>query len=171
MKPAALVCCAILCGGCASRMTPPSPAAGSSHPPPRTQVEASRAMREIHVCVLEDGRLRAVRAAYDPAGGDTLYGGRPFRDAFPDTAGYAASERWYLENETISWERRRYIKYGLPRILAPRELLPGGRHGGVAFFIEAGTEGTPGIIYVPTRPGCEFQAYQWDLMGGGVRGR
>jgi hypothetical protein len=168
MKPAALVCCAVLCGGCASRTAPPSPAAGSPDPPPDARVEAPR---EIHVCVLEDGRLREVRAAYDPVSGDPLYGGRPFRDAFPDTAGYAAGERWYLENETISWERRRYIKYGLPRILAPRELLPGGRHGGVAFFIEANTEGTPGIIYVPTRPGCEFQAYQWDLMGSGVRGR
>ncbi len=171
MKPAALVCCAILCGGCASRMAPPSPAAGSPDPPTDARAEASREPREISVCVLEGGRLRDVRAVYDPASGDTLYGGRRFRDAFPDTAAYAASERWYLENETISWERRRYTKYGLPRILAPRELLPGGRHGGVAFFIEAGTEGTPGIIHVATRPGCEFQAYQWDLMGSGVRGR
>jgi len=28
----------------------------------------------------------------------------------------------------------------------------------------------PEVIYIPTRPGCEFQPYQIEVKAGGVRG-
>lgn len=127
-------------------------------------------MRHLEVCVVADGRLRVVQAAFDPSTGDTLFEGRLFRDVFSDTAGYAASQPWYVNNEPIAWDRRRYTKYGPPRILSPSQLKPGGHHEGIAFFIEANAAHAPEVIFVPIRPGCEFHGYQWDLTIGGIRG-
>jgi hypothetical protein len=166
MKPVTLVCSAFLCGACGSRTAAPSP----EPPAADNRVEATGGVREVQVCVLESGRLRVVQATYDPATGDTLAGGRPWAEVFSDTAGYAANRPWYVSNEPITVEGRRYTKYGPLRILPPSGLRPGGRHEGTTFFIEANAGGTPEVIYVPTRPGCEFHAYQWDLTTGGVRG-
>jgi hypothetical protein len=137
---------------------------------PGSRIDSAHAQREISVCVVVGGRLREVQATYDPATGDTLYGGRPFRTAFADTVGYAANKRWYLNNEPITWERRRYEKYGPPRIISPGTLRTAGQHDGVTIFAEARTAGAPDIIYVPTRPGCEFHLYQWDARPGPIRG-
>lgn len=138
-------------------MAPPAPSTGSPDPFPRARVEVSGGERELDVCVL--------------ATGDTLFAGRAFRAAFPDTAGYAAHEEWYVSNGPISWEGRRYEKFGRPRVLSTRELRPVGQHQGVVLFAAANTPGTPGILYVPTRPGCEFHLYHWDARTGPIRGR
>jgi hypothetical protein len=111
--------------------------------------------------------LRNVRATYDPGTRDTLYNGRPFRE---DSTGSVGTRPWYVNNEPIVWEGRRYTKYGPPRVLLSDSLRRAGEHQGVVFFVEANTTGTPGVIYVPTRPGCEFHLYQWDLTSGGIRG-
>lgn len=144
----------------------PSPEA-----PPRSERDAAHGVRELSVCVLEGNRLRAVQTVYDPATGDTLYGGRPFRAAFPDAVGYAGNKRWYVDNEPILWESRRYEKIGPPRVLSPDRVRVAGQHGGVVLFAEAHTAGTPDIIYVPTKPGCEFHQYHWDARTGPIRGR
>lgn len=167
MKSVTVFCCVLLCSGCSPRMGAPAPSPGS----PGTRIDSAHARREVTLCVVEGGRLREVQATYDPATGDTLYGGRPFRAAFADTAGYAANKRWYLNNEPISREQRRYEKYGPPRIISPGKLRPAGQHDGVAIFAEAQTAGAPDVIYVPTRPGCEFHLYQWDARTGPTRGR
>jgi hypothetical protein len=41
---------------------------------------------------------------------------------------------------------------------------------GVPVFAEAGATGATEVLYVPVRPGCEFQPYQLDVKVGGVRG-
>ena len=91
--------------------------------------------------------------------------------AVPDTARYAGNEAWYLNNEPIMWDGRRYTKYGPPRVLSPDGLRRAGEHQGVPFFVRQNTGGAPDVIYLPTRPGCEFHPYQWDLTSGGTRGR
>jgi hypothetical protein len=131
----------------------------------------AHAKQELSVCILENGQLREAQTIYDPVTRDTLYGGRPFRAAFSDTAGYAVNKRWYLNNEPISVNRRRYEKYGPPRIVSANKLRPAGMYDGVVIFAETHPAGAPDIIYVPTRPGCEFQAYHWDARTAPIRGR
>lgn len=172
MKVAAVLGSALLYAGCGTRQTPPAAVPESSDPPadPRLAVP-ERPERIIRVCFMDDGRLREVQVTYNSLTGETTYEGRPFTEISRDTATYAAEKLWYINNEPVTWETRRFIKYGMPRPLAAAELRPIGRYDGVALFTEAAHPGAPEIVFVPTRPGCEFQSYQWDLTGLGVRGR
>jgi hypothetical protein len=133
-------------------------------------VQAQGSERQIKLCVVENGTLRVLDAVLDRSTGDTLVEGRAFREVFANRAEYAIDKLWFVRNEPITWERRVYTKYGPPRIVSPSQLRPGGRHGGVVFFIEANAGATPEVIFVPTRPGCEFHWYQWERTTGGVRG-
>jgi hypothetical protein len=168
MQLSNLVYAVVVCGACggrtAARSTEPLVAA------PPVVVQAVDGEREIQTCVVENGALRVVSAAIDRSTGDTLVDGRAFRDVFADTAGYAADRPWFINNEPITWDRRVYTKFGPPRIVSPSQLRRGGEHDGVMFFIEANAGATPEVIFVPTRPGCEFHRYQWERTTGGVRG-
>ena len=62
------------------------------------------------------------------------------------------------------------MKYGLPRVLGVTEVSRVGDFMGVGVYAEAGATGTPDVIYIPVRPGCEFQPYQYEVKTGGVRG-
>lgn len=108
-------------------------------------------------------------------GDETLYSphllGVPAGDISRDTsrvaegAGYAAGERWYVQNEPLLLEGgRRFIKYGLPRRFPEEErgfLRRVGVLGRVSFYAEAGAEGVllPEVLYAAVSPG-EFQPYQ-----------
>lgn len=120
--------------------------------------DARPVFQTISICVLDDGALRNVQAQYNPATGDTLMNGRSFRQAYPNDARYAAGAPWYVANEPITYQQRRYVKYGLPRILGVSDLSPLEPYRGVQLFSEAGVR-TPDIIYVPVRSGCEFQPF------------
>jgi hypothetical protein len=122
------------------------------------------------VCVVENGALREVAAAYNTATGDTTVNGRAFAQAYPGTTGYAAGATWFINNEPITVMGRRYVKYGLPRVLGVNEVSRMGDYMGVPVFAEAGATGATEVIYLPVRPGCEFQPYQVDVKVGGVRG-
>ena len=157
----------LLCAACGASTAAPPPQPQASSAPTDSPEQA---VERIQVCVLEGGQLRVVEATVDRSRGDTLVGGRSFRESDAARSGYAAAASWYINNEPITWEGRRYTKYGPLRILAPTQLRAGGQHEGIGFFIEANATGTPEVIFVPTGPGCEFHAYQWDLTTGGVRG-
>ena len=63
------------------------------------------------------------------------------------------------------------MKYGLPRVLGTRDVNNAGTVNGVSVFAEPGANAQrPEVIYVPTRPGCEFQPYQTEAKTGSVRG-
>jgi hypothetical protein len=62
------------------------------------------------------------------------------------------------------------VKYGLPRVLGVNEVTRMGDYMGVPVFAETGATGATEVIYLPVRPGCEFQPYQLDVKVGGVRG-
>ncbi|HEX2095400.1 MAG TPA: hypothetical protein VHG28_23590 [Longimicrobiaceae bacterium] len=122
-------------------------------PPPATQ--------EMQVCVVQGNMLTTVTATYNPATGDTtVAGGQRFSEAYPATAGYAAGATWYINNDTITFNGQRYQRFGLSRVVGTTEVTRAGEFQGVGIFTETGATGTPEMIYVPVRPGCEFQPYQ-----------
>ena len=147
-------------------IAPPPPIIDTPPPPP----PVVNYNRDIQVCVVEGGTLRNVTATYNTQPADTTYQGRRFNEAFPATTGYAGGATWYINTEPIMVGGRRYVKYGLPRVLGVNEVTRTGEFQGVNVFAEAGATGTPEVVYVPVRTGCEFQPYQLEVKAGAVRG-
>jgi hypothetical protein len=167
-----LVAVAAMLGACGGAAGEPgggsvAPATVSAPPAPRL---AGSGSNELTVCVVQEGDLQLVRARYDTRTGDTVVDGRPFASVYPDTAGYAGAAEWYVNNEPLSLNGRRHVKYGLPRVLGTFELTRVGEYRGVPLFAEKGAETTSDITYVPVRPGCEFQPYDGHANVGAVRG-
>jgi hypothetical protein len=145
---------------------PPPPPPAALPPPPPPPVVA----RTIDVCVVENGALRNVQAQYTASTGDTTVGGRPFGEAYPATApSYAAGATWYVQGDQITVDGRRFVKFGLPRVVGVGQVARSGEYQGVPLFAEPGMA-RPDVLYVPLRPGCEFQPYQTEVKSGAVRG-
>ncbi|HEY0026127.1 MAG TPA: hypothetical protein VGB24_24770 [Longimicrobium sp.] len=144
-------------------------------PPPPVMVEPApvappppmNPMRDVQVCVVENGMLRNVTVQYNTQTGDTTMNGQRFA---PPMTGYAAGASWFINNEAVMVMGRRYVKYGLPRVLGVNEVTRVGEYQGVSVFAETGATGTPEVLYVPVRSGCEFQPYQTEIKAGAVRG-
>ncbi|HEY0037353.1 MAG TPA: hypothetical protein VGB66_11725, partial [Longimicrobium sp.] len=143
---------------------PPPPMVEPAPPPPPPAVNP---MRDIQVCVVENGMLRNMTVQYNTQSGDTTMNGQRFA---PSMTGYAAGASWFINNEPVMVMGRRYVKYGLPRVLGVNEVTRVGEYQGVSVFAETGATGTPEVLYVPVRPGCEFQPYQVETKAGAVRG-
>lgn len=123
---------------------------------------------KINVCIIHNDRLTTVYADYDQSTGEKtieIDGKRKlFTDVYPETGyGYAATTSWYINNDPITVEGKQYVKYGLPRILGTMEVSAYSKVKDVTVFAEAGSKGTPEVIYIPVRSGCEFQPYQLEL--------
>lgn len=170
-RGALLLALVLAAAGCARRpaMEPPAPEPPSAPTPPPAPPAA--APDTLAICVIEQGELREVAATYDPRTGDTLVAGRPFSAVFPAAGGYAANAPWYVDNLPFDYGGRCYIKYGLPRFVRFGEMRRlGWYHRGVPLFAERAEREAPGyrpgdlppVIYVPVRPGCEFQTYQYE---------
>ena len=145
---------------------PPPPPPLLPPPPPPPAVMATT----IEVCVVENGVPRNVQAQYTSATGDTTVAGRPFAQAYPATApSYAAGAGWYIQGDPVTLGGRRFVKFGLPRVLGVNDVTRTGEYQGVPVFAEAGMA-RPDVVYVPVRPGCEFQPYQTEVKAGAVRG-
>jgi hypothetical protein len=127
-------------------------------------------MTAISVCVVQNGMPATVQAQYDPAAGDTTVDGRPFRTAqMAAAAPYASGAAWYIQNENITVQGRRFVKFGSSRVLGVNDVVRAGEYQGIPVFAETGAV-RPEVVYVPVRPGCEFQPYQTEVKTGGVRG-
>jgi hypothetical protein len=148
---------------------PPPPSAPS--PPPETPPPAGQ---PVALCVLEDGEIAMVEGLVHPETGDTLIGGRPWREVHrEDAPPYAAGADWYVRNEMMPIPGREAAlgKYGLPRILAPGEVERYGTYRDLPVFMETGVrEAIANVVYVFVRPGCEFQTYLQAYTIGAVRG-
>ena len=140
---------------------PPTAPPPPPPPPPRPPVTA----REIRVCVVQHGMATEVTARFDPATGDTTFGA----PGLPVPAGneYAAGEPWFIQEEPIVVNG---VQYALPRVLGVNDVVRVGEYRGIPVFAAAGTADPPLVVYVPVRPGCEFQPYQTDAKTGAVRG-
>ena len=149
---------AVFLGGPAAAQSPSPPP-----PPPPVTVQ------NVSYCVVHDGRLHTVTVQYNPATGDTTYNGQPL-EGYP-APGYAGGETWFIDNEPVMFNGRRYVKYGLPRRLGAGDVKNVGTVHGVSVFAEPDASARRSeVIYVPIRPGCEFQSYQTEINVGAVRG-
>ncbi|HEX8696765.1 MAG TPA: hypothetical protein VF746_30380 [Longimicrobium sp.] len=161
-------------GACARTPDPaaePLPDPGQA-PAPAPAPAAATAERPLSVCVLQDERVLAVPAVYRSETRDTLVRGRPWQEVYPaGSPPYAAGADWFFNDETMTADSRR-AKYGTARIIEPQELQRYGEYRGVPLFVEAGFPGgVADVVYVPVRPGCEFQPYRQVHSIGAVRGR
>ena len=141
-------------------------------PAPMPVAPPADEMRAVRVCVVEGGQLREVDVDYNVTRGDTMVAGRPFREAYPSTTGYAAGATWFINSDVVTLGEQRYVKFGLPRVVGVNELTRISEYQGVSVFAEPGAAGgsTPDVIYVPVRTGCEVQPYQKEVKVRNVRG-
>ncbi|HEX2080244.1 MAG TPA: hypothetical protein VHG08_21255 [Longimicrobium sp.] len=74
-------------------------------------------------------------------------------------ARYAAGAPWYEHNGPLVVDGVSLDRYGAPRPLSPGELVRFGTVHGVPAYVEPGSTGTPGVVYVPVSHGV-YQPYQ-----------
>jgi len=128
-------------------------------------ISALSQTEKINVCIIDQKQLKTIEADYNPANGDTtiVVNGKKkfFRDVYHSNGSeYAANTSWYIHNDAITIRTKRFVKYGLPRILSTADVVRATEYKGIGVYIEAGLKGVPEIIYIPVRSGCEFQPYQ-----------
>lgn len=148
---------------------------GTGLPSAEAQV-VTPASDTIRICILALSRrfipTPNVRLAYVTgivdSGGDTLL--LPDRRRFSEAVNryypanrYAAGHSFVINNDPITFASRRFIKFGLPRIIEPLDLRHIGSYRSVPVFAAVGTQEQPDVLYVPLRPGCEFQPYQYEV--------
>ena len=142
---------------------PPPPPAPVAAPEPVVAAPAPT----VAACIVQAGELREVQVTVG-AGDSLLTDGRRLADVYPEAAlgSYAAATRWYRAEMPITYGGRRYTKHQGPRVLAVAEVRRAGEFLGVPVFVAASHPRAerPAVIYVPTRRGCEFQAYRAELM-------
>jgi len=117
----------------------------------------------VSVCTVQNGALTMVTGTMGAAGDTT---GLPMVEA------NAQSATWFINNEPVTFNNHRYVKYGLPRVLNVGDVNNVGTYQGVAVFAEpSAPAGAPAqVIYVPVGSRCEFQPYQLEVKAGAVRG-
>lgn len=123
----------------------------------------------VGMCRLVGGWPREITAQVDVATNDTTYNGQPLAVAFPADE-HAAAQAFVVRDEAVMLNGRRYVKYSSPRVLGPQDVTRAGEYMGLPVFVQAGTTGTPVVLYLPLRPACEFQPYELHVKTGGVRG-
>jgi hypothetical protein len=112
------------------------------------------------VCVVQNGAVQAISATYRPTQRDTVVNGTPFAQAHPATApNYAAGASWFIQSSDMTFDTRQWVKYGVTRVVQPPQLQRAGEFQGTPVFAEAGATAPFSILYVPVRPGCEFQPF------------
>jgi len=113
----------------------------------------------FYVCVVRGGRLEEV-AFYGMATDDSTYRQR-YSAEFPTDSTYAGNAPWLRDREPLALLGDLYVMYGLPRILGIIDVVPIATFRGVTVFAEPNVDPTrPEVIYIPLRPGCEFQPYK-----------
>lgn len=164
---------AILLAACGGGPPPPPP-----EPETVVRVDTVVVTREVEP-PLPEGRVATLCLAsgqtaeirISPAG-DTLVGPRRVRiaDLGPGVGfvgNYAADEAWFVHDETVTFERRRFSKFGQPESRGCGTMKIVGDVHGVNLFTEMSAASPFSTVYVPVRPGV-FQPYQANV--GQVRG-
>ena len=145
---------------------PPPPPPPAPLPPPPAPVEAPPPPPpppSMSVCTVQGGQLQSVTVTVGTAGDTT---GLP---TMMETT--AATQPWFVNNQPIQFNGRRYVKYGVPRVLNVGDVNNVGTYQGVAVFAEPSANAQmPEVIYLPVSGRCEFQPYQLEVKGNAVRG-
>lgn len=112
------------------------------------------------LCVLRGTDLVNIDINLDERTGDTLITGAPISEVYPiGSPPYARGMEWFVRQEPLIFRDRRFVPYATPRTIAPDLLAHIGEYRGVPLFSERGTGQPAEIMYIPVRPGCEFQQY------------
>jgi hypothetical protein len=147
--------------GVAGACTVPPPAVPAPSLPPEYV-----ALPDTLVCVVDratDSGLSELPAKIDD--GEVVVfadgGVSPLEDVHPVSmiAGYAGREGWLTRGDPVAFSGGRYVRTGGERRIGIELMGRVGEHQGILLF--AGLEDTPpaDALYVPTSPGCIFQAY------------
>lgn len=127
-------------------------------PPPPPAPPMGPGGDPIAVCLVKGGRITEDVTDSPVVRGDT-------------TEEYASRTPWYVANEPVTFNGKQYYKYGLPRVLGPRDVMHIGSYQGVAVFAEPDADlGHPVVLFLPVHSACEFQPYQIGEVAGAVRG-
>ncbi len=172
LVPAVALVGAMGAAACASEPPPP--------PEPVVQVDTVVVTREVEVPPpLPEGEPRTVCLASGQAvqimispQGDTLVGPQrtavnELRPVLDFEGNYAEGKAWFVEDEAITFENRRFQKFGTPTSKRCPELKIVGEHMGVNLFADVSATSPFDMVYVPAAPGV-FQPYQAQV--GRVRG-
>lgn len=166
---AALLIVAIAYAACASPAPgEPEPVAAAASTPP---VGICRCMR---LCFVQRGRLVEINIIWNPATGDTMtVDSLPITQVAPLTGEYASVAGWYVNQDTITLHGRPFGRYGMTRELGINEVEKVGEYRGVGVYGAAGDpQAATNVVYLPTRPGCQFQPYaDVDSMAAWTRER
>jgi hypothetical protein len=144
----------------------PSPARGQAS---AEGTSAPGAQAEpLMLCVsdpLASRRLRTVEVVVDAESGDTFAvegdDTLPLAMLFPPGRNYARGRGWFVSDAPVAFAGRGFRKDGAPASVPADALRPAGVFGDTWIFRRA-TAGEEDRIYVPTGPGCEFQAYRTE---------
>ncbi len=158
----ATVC--LLAAGCATRQGPREPTL-----PPEYAI-----LPDTLVCVIDRTTSEGLtNIAAKNRGGDVVLfvGGtvRPLESVHPVAfiAGYAGAEDWLRRGDPIGFGGDRYARTGGERRIGLELLRRAGEYQGILLFSGHEDAARPNAIYVPTAPGCIFQAYvREELVGG-----
>lgn len=169
----ALPAAALLLAACGGGAPPPTP-----EPETIVRVDTVVVTREVEP-PLPEGRAAALCLASGQtaevrisAAGDTLVGPRRVRlgelgPGIGFVGNYAADEAWFIADEPLTLERRRYSKFGQPESRGCGAMKIVGDFNGVNLFTEIAASSPFTTVYVPVRPGI-FQPYRANV--GQVRG-
>jgi hypothetical protein len=124
------------------------------------------ALADTLVCVVDriapDG-LREVPAKIRGGGVVLLVDGevRSLESVHPTNliAGYAGQETWVRQGEPVSLGGQRFSRTGGERRIEFDLLRRAGEFRGILLFSGREDASDPSALYVPTAPGCIFQAY------------
>ena len=124
------------------------------------------------ICLVVDGELAELPMEVDPRTGDTLVAGRPLDEM---TSGipspYLSEAEWRFEEPTVTFQGRRLVTYGTPRVMPPADLRRVGEYRGIPIFGERNDASARRLwIYLPLQPGCVFQPFVDTANVGEVRG-
>jgi hypothetical protein len=84
------------------------------------------------------------------------------QECVPKPSVYVGSSSWFIESKPVVFKRKKYVKYGLPRVLGVGDVNKVGIYKKAGVFAEPSAPRIPEVIYLPVREGCEFQPYQID---------
>ena len=111
--------------------------------------------------MIQNGQLQNINATFRVATNDTVIGTQAFAQAHPATApNYAAGANWFIQADSMSFNDRTWTKFGLTRQIPATQLTRVGDVQGTSVFVQTGEQAPYGTVFVPVRPGCEFQPYQ-----------
>jgi hypothetical protein len=157
----------LLIGSISTGCAPPQPATPVPALPPEYT-----SLPDTVICVVDRASptgLREIQAKVGESGVVLYVDGqiRPLEAVHPVAmiAGYAGREGWLTRGDPIALDGSRYMQTGGERRIGVDLLRRAGEFEGILMF--AGVDDPPpaDALYVPTAPGCIFQAYvREDLL-------